>query len=228
VVQQQVQHRQRAAAFFARENILPVSHGEWTFVGAIAGPGHPPGWWQDYRALLPPDLLDFYSLEAGASQVLEWAPWQLPAIVQTQGHARSEAEAEGVPAVLVDQAGDAAVARGKANRRRGAPRVHVVLGQDALHRRVGGQETERDQFLALAQACEDGRDAPQFTIQLLPPGVVLHPGISAGPASILLFAPRPAPASSTCPSSAAPVTSSTIQERSTASSRCSPVFSPWP
>lgn len=69
----------------------------------------------------------------------------------------------------------------------------MILGQDALHRRVGSQEIGRDQFVALAQAGEDSGDAAQFTIQVLPPGTVLHPGISAGPASILLFAPRPAP-----------------------------------
>ncbi|HUN36026.1 MAG TPA: helix-turn-helix transcriptional regulator [Trebonia sp.] len=166
---------------------------EWAFVGAVAGPGHPPGWWQDYRALLPPDLLDFYSLEAAASEVLEWAPWRMPAILQARGYARAEAEADGVPPGLLDQAGDAAVARAEAIRRKGVPRVHVILGQDALHRRVGGQETGRDQFFALAHACEDDGDASQFTIQILPPGTVAYPGISAGPASILLFAPRPAP-----------------------------------
>jgi transcriptional regulator with XRE-family HTH domain len=170
-----------------------VPAAEWAFAGAIAGPGHPPGWWQEYLALLPRDLLDFYSLEAAASEVLEWAPWHLPAIVQTQGYARAVAEADGIPAGLLDLAGEAAIAHAEAIRRKGAPRVRLILGQDALHRQVGGQSTAGAQLRALAQACEGDVDAPQFSIQVLPPGTVSHPGISAGPASILLFAPRPAP-----------------------------------
>ena len=52
--------------------------------------------------------------------MLTWTPWQLPAIVQTPGSARAEAEAEGIPPGLLDLADQAAAARQQAIRHQGA------------------------------------------------------------------------------------------------------------
>jgi transcriptional regulator with XRE-family HTH domain len=170
-----------------------VPAAERPFLQALAGPRRPPGWWDAYGSLLPQEMLDYCSLEAAAAEVLAWAPWQVPAILQAPGYARAEAEADGVPPGLLDQAGEAAAARQQAIRHHGTPRVSAVLTQEALRRRAGGQAIARAQLLALARACEDDAASPQFTIQVLPPGAESRPGLAAGPATILLFAPPPAP-----------------------------------
>jgi transcriptional regulator with XRE-family HTH domain len=168
-----------------------VPPSERLFLEALAGRCRPAGWWDEYGSLLPQELMDFYSLEAAAAEVLAWAPWQVPAIVQAPGYARAEAEADGVPPGLLDQAGEAVAARQQAIRLQGAPRVSVVLGAEALRPRAGGQAIARVQLLALAHACEEATASPQFTVQVLPPGTVSRLGLAAGPATIVLSG-RPA------------------------------------
>lgn len=164
---------------------------ERLFLEALAGRRRPAGWWDEYGNLLPQELMDFYSLEAAADEILAWAPWQVPAIVQVPGYARAEAEADGVPPGLLDQASESVAARQLAIRHRGAPHVSVVLGAEALRRGTGGQAIARAQLLALAHACEEPTASPQFTIQVLPPGTVSRLGLAAGPATIVLCG-RPA------------------------------------
>ena len=73
------------------------------------------GWWQDYRRVLSPGYIDLLVTESVATQMMIYAPLQVPGLLQTEGYARATAPGGGAGKVA-----DAAVAATKA-------RQHAVL-----------------------------------------------------------------------------------------------------
>ncbi|GAA1041845.1 helix-turn-helix transcriptional regulator [Virgisporangium ochraceum] len=114
-----------------------------------------PGWWQEFRDVIPEWLRIYVDLEATADHIRAWEDSVVPGELQTPGYAR---------AVFVAAHGDngrAAVDRQIEVRMQRqerlfarAPRLTIVLGEAVLARQVGGGEVMADQVNHLRQLGE--------------------------------------------------------------------------
>ncbi|SHG43327.1 helix-turn-helix domain-containing protein [Streptoalloteichus hindustanus] len=123
------------------------------------------GWWDGSQAI--PSWFSFYvGLEWGASEIHSWDMGYIPGLLQTQGYAE---------AVITDGAtvNDSAIneqvvtrlRRQEALRRRENPlRLHAILDESVLRRRVGSPQVMRDQLRHLATLDE----GPTITLQVMP------------------------------------------------------------
>lgn len=148
------------------------------------------GWYETYADVLPGAWRDYVVLETTASQVLCYEAQQVPALLQTPAYARALADAN--PGLAGGEARDKAVeatlARQKAILGERKPDIHVVIGEAALHQRVGGSAVIEGQLGVLAGLAGD---SGMITVQVLPFDSGAHAAAGIGSVSMLAFAEAP-------------------------------------
>jgi transcriptional regulator with XRE-family HTH domain len=145
------------------------------------------GWWQSYpRNLIPSEYGDLITVEAEAATIRSYQPEVVPGLLQSAGYSHAviraghkrETEAE------IDRRVEVRLERQQVLTRSEPPppRVHVVLNEAVLRRRVGGPKVMREQLEYLMVE----RDRANVTIQVLPFDTGAHPSM-VGPFTMMTF-----------------------------------------
>lgn len=144
------------------------------------------GWYEAYSDVLPGAWRDYLLLEVTASRVLCYEAQRVPALLQTPAYARALADAdpELAGSVARDRAVEAILARQKAILGKCKPDIHAVIGEAALHQRVGGAAVIEGQLRVLAGFAAD---SGMITVQVLPFDSGAHGAAGAGSVSMLQF-----------------------------------------
>jgi transcriptional regulator with XRE-family HTH domain len=147
-------------------------------------------WDREYADILPGAWRDYLILETAASKISAYEAQQIPGLLQTSAYARALAQA--TLALEDDAARDRAVeavcARQQAildNRR---PRVHLIIGQAALHQQFGSPAVMNEQLTRLAEAAEAGG---RITVQVLMFESGAHAATGEGSLAVLQVAATP-------------------------------------
>jgi transcriptional regulator with XRE-family HTH domain len=148
------------------------------------------GWYEGYADVLPGAWRDYVALEATASRVLCYEAQRVPALLQTPAYARALADAdlELAGSGARDKAVEATLARQKAILGELKPDVHIVIGEAALHQRVGGAAVIEGQLRVLAGFAAD---SGTVTVQVLGFESGAHGAAGVGSLSMLQFADAP-------------------------------------
>lgn len=139
------------------------------------------GWWTAYSDVFTGSYIGLEA-EAGSIRINTHV---IPGIFQTPVYAR-EVIIRTRPTIAADDTERTVAARTARQEalygRDEPPQIHVIIDEAALHRQVGGSQTMREQFIALA----DAADRPYVTIQVLPFSAGAHAGMD-GKFTILSF-----------------------------------------
>jgi transcriptional regulator with XRE-family HTH domain len=145
------------------------------------------GWWAEYRGLLPGAMVDHAMLESIADDVMAYEPQALPAFLQTHTYAAAVTAAD--PSLQTDEERRQAVLLAASRAASAQDKRHaaltVVIGEAALRQQVGGGEAILSQLGHLAD--EAGELPTSVTLRVTPFTAGAHPGIGAGPISIMRF-----------------------------------------
>ena len=144
------------------------------------------GWWQSYpRNVVPSEYGDLITVEAEAATIRSYQPEVVPGLLQTPGYARAVIRAgrKSDTAAEIDRRVEVRLERQQVLTRADAPpRVHIVLNEAVLRRRVGGPQVMHDQLEYLMA----DRDRANVTIQVLPFDTGAHPSM-VGPFTMMTF-----------------------------------------
>lgn len=143
-----------------------------------------PGWWHRFRDVVPPWFRLYVSLEGEAGLIRAYEPHCIPGLVQTPEYARALLRA-GFPNAEPDELGrrvELRMQRQQLLHREDAPRLWIVLEEQALRRPVGGPEVMRAQIDRLIEAAAE----PRVTLQIMPLSAGPHPGMF-GPFQLFRF-----------------------------------------
>ena len=148
------------------------------------------GWYGAYVDVLPGAWRDYVVLEATASRVLCYEAQRVPALLQTPAYARALADVdpELAGSEARDKAVEATLVRQKVILGERKPDIHVVIGEAALHQRVGGAAVIEGQLRVLAGFAAD---SGVITVQVLPFDSGAHGAAGVGSLSMLQFAEAP-------------------------------------
>lgn len=140
------------------------------------------GWWTAYIDVFSGP---YVALEDAAAEVWDWAPQNIPGLLQTKDYARALMREDGLAPGEIDVRLRARQARQTILTREGTPGppvLHVVLDESVLERPVGSRAIMRHQLNTLVTEA----DRPNITIQVLPRSVGAHVGMN-GPLILLRF-----------------------------------------
>jgi DNA-binding XRE family transcriptional regulator len=148
------------------------------------------GWYGAYVDVLPGAWRDYVVLETIASRVLCYEAQRVPALLQTPAYARALAGAdpELADSEARDKAIEATLVRQKVILGERKPDIHMVIGEAALHQRVGGMAVIDEQLRVLAGFAAD---SGTITVQVLPFDSGAHGAAGVGSLSMLQFAEAP-------------------------------------
>ncbi|RKN37779.1 helix-turn-helix domain-containing protein [Streptomyces hoynatensis] len=134
------------------------------------------GWWHAF-AELSPTYSVYIGLETDASSLRVYEPLVVPGLLQTPAYAAAVI-AGALPEVGQEEVNSRVQVRMRRQQRlwdeKQPLRLWVVVDEAALRRRVGGEETMREQLRQLV-ACSK---LPHVTLQVLPFSAGAHPGVN--------------------------------------------------
>lgn len=143
-----------------------------------------PGWWHDFRDVLPSWFSLYVSLEGEARLIRAYEPHCVPGLLQTEDYARAllrtgfpNASDEELDRRVALRMGRQQLLRGPA-----APTLWAVLDEQVLRRHVGSAQVMREQIDRLT----DLVTAPNITLQIIPFTAGPHPGMF-GPFQLFRF-----------------------------------------
>lgn len=132
------------------------------------------GWWEEFRAVLPPTFMDIAELEWFAHGLRMTTMAHIPGPFQTEAFARALFEAA-IPALLREEF-EARVAhriqRRTAIDRPGAPQYTALVHEAALRIEVGGRSVMREQLRYMLELT----DRPNITVRAIPFSAGAFPG----------------------------------------------------
>ncbi|MFI2290180.1 helix-turn-helix domain-containing protein [Streptomyces niveus] len=124
------------------------------------------GWWDEYRGVLPPSLLDLSELEHRATYMRSVEMLAVPGIFQTEDYARA-IFVSGVPGIA-DAELDVRISHRMARRQifevDSPSKFEAVIHEAALRMRYGSRKTTRAQLESLLDVC----DLPHVTVRIVP------------------------------------------------------------
>ncbi|WP_157411546.1 helix-turn-helix domain-containing protein [Actinoplanes rectilineatus] len=135
-------------------------------------------WWHRYDDVVHKQFAHILGLEAAASAVLTFEPVVVPGLLQTARYAEGLVLANGPSdnEEHVRRRVEARMLRQQVLTGPEAPRIHAVIDEAVLHRRVGGTDVMHEQLLHIADA--SGR--PNTTVQVLPFGSGAYMPVQGG------------------------------------------------
>jgi transcriptional regulator with XRE-family HTH domain len=159
---------------------------------ALARKSRERGWWHRYRNVLSADLVNYISVEYGASTISSFQTMLLPGLLQTEDYTREVANvlprqgpitAKPKPEVI-DQLVEIRLKRQQMLLGRKDPvPVAVVLDESVLYRPIGGPEVMKAQLKHLVDVAQN----QSVTLQVMPLREGMHAGLG-GPFTLFGFA----------------------------------------
>jgi transcriptional regulator with XRE-family HTH domain len=133
-----------------------------------------PGWWHQFRDVLPPEFSVYVSLETDAELIRTYAPTHVPDLLQTPDYARAAVRVThpGASGDEVDRHVDLRLRRQEILARDTPPSIWVLMDEAVLRRTVTDRKVMDGQIRRLLEAS----DMPNMTIQILPFDAGLVPG----------------------------------------------------
>jgi transcriptional regulator with XRE-family HTH domain len=136
------------------------------FLG-LAEEANKPGWWHNFRDVVPDWFSVYVSLEGAAKRIRAYEPHWVPGLLQTEDYVRA-LMAVGFPDACSEEL-DRRVAlrmerQALLTRPGNAPQLWAVMDEAVLRRNVGGPEVMRGQIESLLEAVE----RPNVTLQVVP------------------------------------------------------------
>jgi transcriptional regulator with XRE-family HTH domain len=167
-----------------------VGEEQQAALSAMASPCGGSEWYRAYADVLPAAYQDYLALEDGASRVMAYEAQRVPALLQTSAYARALAEADQdlLDADVRDKAVAATLARQKAILSERKPDIHLIIGEAALHQKVGGSAVMEEQLNLLAGV---SGDSGLITVQILPFEAGAHAAAAIGSFAILHYHEAP-------------------------------------
>lgn len=161
-----------------------VAQDEITEFLELAEEANKPGWWHDYRDVLPDWFSVYVSLEGAATLIRAYEPHYVPGLLQTADYIRGLLRV-GFPDAEEDEL-DRRVAlrleRQSLLEQDEGPRLWAVMDETVLRRTVVSPEVMRGQLRRLLAAL----DLPHVILQVLPFSAGPHPG-AFGPFQLFRF-----------------------------------------
>ncbi|MGR3938458.1 helix-turn-helix domain-containing protein [Streptomyces sp. BRA346] len=140
-----------------------AGEGEIAALVALAGRAAGRNWWDQYD--LPASLAECVMLEGAAARIRAYAPWEVPALLQTENYARATAP-DTEPDWRLDLLRQRQAVLGKPT----GPLLWVVLDESVLHWQIGAPSVMADQLAHLLEMAS----RPRINLQVVP--------FSSGPA----------------------------------------------
>jgi transcriptional regulator with XRE-family HTH domain len=139
-------------------------------------------WWSRYREVVSPQLAQYLGHEGSATSIRTFHPYVVPGLLQTDDYA-TELLRVRIPTDRTRKLVDLRIERQEnLFEQPKPPEMSFILGEEALHRWIGGPTVMRRQLRKLLDL--SGR--PNVTIQVIPFEAGAHPGL-VGPFILLGF-----------------------------------------
>ena len=162
-----------------------VEEAERAAVLSLTKQANAPGWWYDYRDVVPDWFEDYLGLEQDAAMIRTYEVQYIPDLLQTEDYARAVITCgnQDSPEEEIERRVALRMRRQQILRRSTSPKLWVVLDEAALRRQVGSAATMRAQLEHLKKMA----NRPYVTIQVLPFSYCGHIG-GVGSITVLRFA----------------------------------------
>ncbi|MGH4034644.1 helix-turn-helix domain-containing protein [Actinomycetota bacterium Odt1-20B] len=122
------------------------------------------GWWDDFRDVIGPTARNLAELEGMSANLRTHEPLFVPGLLQTEGYARAVlSETEGDQS-RADRYGEFRLARQRVLTSDNPVPYRAIIHEAALHARIGGPQTMRNQLLRLIEVAR----LPHVTLQIFP------------------------------------------------------------
>ncbi|MET8177580.1 helix-turn-helix transcriptional regulator [Streptomyces sp. NPDC005336] len=141
---------------------------------ALAREANQPGWWHQFRDVLPDWFSAYVSLESEATVIRAYEPHYVPGLLQTEDYARAVLRI-GFPHVTEAELERRIALRVKRQTllaKPDAPTIWAILDETALRRPIGGDEVMRHQIDHMI----DSLERPQVRLQIMRFAAGGHPG----------------------------------------------------
>jgi len=158
-------------------------------LASLAKPARTDGWWHPHGEVLPGGFDVYARLEEQACQVQGYQPSQIPALLQTAPYARALITSSHPDAGTqeTEELVHECTARQVLVTRASTPLpVTLILGEAVLRCPTGGVQVMAGQLRHLAKLAV----LPNVRLQVVPFTAGMHPGLRAGPFTLLRFPPR--------------------------------------
>ncbi|WP_329590570.1 Scr1 family TA system antitoxin-like transcriptional regulator [Streptomyces sp. NBC_01362] len=132
------------------------------------------GWWEEYREILPPKLLDLAEIEHHGTGLRAAHSIHIPGLLQTVDHAR-EIYRQAVPELSppeIEHRVSYRIKRQEVLYRTSPIPYRAVIHEAALRMKFGGSDIARDQLQHLLKMSE----LPRTTIRVIPFEATYYPG----------------------------------------------------
>nr|WP_240150622.1 helix-turn-helix transcriptional regulator [Streptomyces sp. SID7805] len=151
---------------------------------SLAREANRPGWWHNFRDVLPEWFSAFVSLESEANLIRAYQPHYVPGLLQTEDYARAVLRAgmPHAPAEDIDRIVALRMERQPLLTRENAPMLWVVMDETVLRRPIGGAKVMHGQLTRLMEATA----LPNVRLQIMPFTAGPHPAMY-GPFHIFRF-----------------------------------------
>jgi Domain of unknown function (DUF5753)/Helix-turn-helix domain len=130
---------------------------------SLADLANRPGWWHDYRDVIPGWFEPYLALEQAASLIRGYETGFIPGLLQTPAYARALISYGTSSGPVTERRAELRTKRQQILRRSPPPRLWTLIDEAALRRVVGGRAVMAAQLRHLLHAC----DTPGITIQVL-------------------------------------------------------------
>jgi transcriptional regulator with XRE-family HTH domain len=161
-----------------------VAPGEVEDFLTLARRANKPGWWYNYRDVLPDWFSAYVSLESEATVIRVYEPHYVPGLLQTRDYTTAlmrvgfphERDSE------IERRVDLRLKRQDLLTKKDSPALWIILEETVLRRPVGGSAVMRRQIDRLTEAL----DIPTVRIQVMRLAAGAHPG-AFGPCHYFRF-----------------------------------------
>jgi hypothetical protein len=147
-------------------------------------------WWQAHGDTVPGGFDVYTRLEEQARALLGYEPWQVPALLRTEAYARALITGSGPGSDSQEEADrlvhECLVGQVLVSRASAPLSVTLILGEALIHCPAGGPDLMARQLRHLAELAT----LPNIRLRIMPLSAGQHPGLHAGPFTLLRFPPN--------------------------------------
>ncbi|QKV90400.1 helix-turn-helix domain-containing protein [Streptomyces sp. NA02950] len=181
---ERAEHRLRISDLRALLSYYGADEAEVRALVALAERAALKNWWEPYSDLLDGPMTNCLTLESGAARIRAYAPWEVPALLQTAEYARAIA-----PRPEPDRWIELLERRQALLDSDGSPMLWAVLDESALRWEVGDCKVMTGQLAHLLTMAS----RPHITIQVVPFSAGPAPAARAGACCVYRLRPKELP-----------------------------------